>query len=227
MSLSQADERPPVWIIPARLRNPDAPLYALAVSVGVLFSFYPFLVLTLSFFRDILHWPAATDAVYLAIENYFPGDMVNVIRRRLPLGGRVQLASLLFLVFAANAIFRPLRFALNRALGTGERRSPWMNQAVYLGLAAVCSGLTLVSLILTSVERAPGSPCSSGCLPWRYLSWACFWFIGFCRATAPCARRLSLRRRRASLWNCSGMQFSSPRLTSGSCSTAPSARFTT
>ena len=60
-------------------------VYALAVAASLLLSFYPFLNVMLSFCRDVLRWPAAVDAVYVAMNDYLPGDLAAFLKRNLPL----------------------------------------------------------------------------------------------------------------------------------------------
>src|SRR5580658_226582 len=95
------------------LMETEAHVYALAIAASVLLSFYPFLTVMLSFCRNILHWPAAVQAIYLAIDDYFPGDLGVFIRHNPP-GASVQVGSMLLLLLTANGVFEPLEVALNR-----------------------------------------------------------------------------------------------------------------
>lgn len=124
-------------------------VYALAVAASVLLSFYPFLIVILSFCRDILHWPAAVDAVYLALNDYLPGDLGAFIKRNLPLRGTFQPVAMVLLLVTANGVFEPLEVALNRAWGVAANRSYLRNQLVSLGMIFLCGGLALLSLVLT------------------------------------------------------------------------------
>lgn len=135
------------------LMETEAHVYALAVSASVLLSFYPFLIVMLSLCRDTLHWPGAVDAIYLALNDYFPGDLGSFIKRNLPTGTHVQYTSLFLLLFTANGVFEPLEVALNRAWGVTENRSYLMNQLVALGLIFACGGLALISLMLTALNQ--------------------------------------------------------------------------
>lgn len=135
------------------LMETEAHVYALAVAASVLLAFYPFLIVMLSLCRNVLHWQAAVDAIYLALNDYFPGDLGNFIKRNLPQGGTVELTSMFLLLFTANAVFEPLEVALNRAWGVKENRSYLKNQLVSLGLIFACGGLALISLMLTAMNR--------------------------------------------------------------------------
>jgi membrane protein len=131
----------------------EAHVYALAVAASVLLSFYPFLIVMLSFCRNVLHSQAALDAVALALDDYFPGDLGNFIWRNLPARGHVQWVSMILLLFTANGIFEPLEVALNRAWKVPTNRSYLKNQLVALGLIFLCGGLALASLMLTAMNQ--------------------------------------------------------------------------
>ena len=95
-------------------------VYALAVAASALLSFYPFLVVMLSFCRNVLHWPTAADAIYLALNDYLPGDLGAFLKRNMPMRGTFQLTSMFLLLLTANGVFEPLEVALNRAWGVAE-----------------------------------------------------------------------------------------------------------
>jgi membrane protein len=132
----------------------EAHVYALAISASVLLAFYPFLVVMMSFCHNILHWRAAEQAIYLALNDFFARDAGEFLARNLsPWSvGKVGVTSMFLLLFTANAIFEPLEVALNRVWGVTENRSYLKNQLVSLGLALVCGGLALVSLMLTALN---------------------------------------------------------------------------
>ncbi len=131
----------------------EAHVYALAVSASVLLSFYPFLIVMLSFCRNILHWPAAVEAIYLALDDFMPGDLGAFIKRNLPLRGHLQLTSMFLLLFTANGVFEPLEVALNRIWGVRVNRSYLKNQLVSLGMIFLCGGLALVSFMLSALNQ--------------------------------------------------------------------------
>ena len=129
-------------------------VYALAISASVLLSFFPFCNVMLSFCRNVLHWRAAEEAIYLALNDYFPGEMATFLKRNLAFyGGRLQWTSMVLLLFTANGIFEPLEVALNRAGGEVKNRSYLKNQAVALGMIFLCGALALASLMLTGLNR--------------------------------------------------------------------------
>src|SRR6476659_3690481 len=134
------------------LSGTEVHVYALAISASVLLSFFPFLNVMLSMCRNVLHSRAAEDAIYLALNDYFPGELASFLKRNLAPQGQLQFTSMILLLFTANGIFEPLEVALNRAWGVTENRSYLRNQLVSLGLIFLCGGLSLLSLMLTAAN---------------------------------------------------------------------------
>jgi uncharacterized BrkB/YihY/UPF0761 family membrane protein len=135
------------------LSGTEVHVYALAISASVLLSFFPFLNVMLSVCRNLLHSRAAEDAIYLALNDYFPGELAGFLKRNLALQGQLQLTSMVLLLFTANGIFEPLEVALNRAWGEVKNRSYLKNQLVALGMIFLCGALALASLMLTALNR--------------------------------------------------------------------------
>src|SRR5450755_4682540 len=79
--------------------------------------------------------------------------MASFLKRNLALQGRLQLTSMVLLLFTANGIFEPLEVALNRAWGEVKNRSYLKNQLVALGMIFLCGALALLSLMLTAANR--------------------------------------------------------------------------
>jgi uncharacterized BrkB/YihY/UPF0761 family membrane protein len=152
---------PKKWLAAAQHTRPtlrylaetEAHVYALAVAASVLLSFYPFLVVMLSFCRNVLHWPAAVDAIYLSLNDFLPGDVGTFVKRNLILHGQLEYTSMFLLLFTANGVFEPLEVALNRAWGVKANRSYLKNQLVALGMIFACGGLALLSLMLSALNR--------------------------------------------------------------------------
>lgn len=139
------------------LMETEAHVYALAIAASVLLSFFPFLIVMVAFCRDVLHWPAAVQAINLALGDFFSGEPGEFIVRNLGeywavVGGKMHVTSMLLLLFTANGIFEPLEVALNRAWGVQVNRSYLRNQLISLGLIFACGGLALLSLMLTALN---------------------------------------------------------------------------
>ena len=114
------------------LSGTEVHVYALAISASVLLSFFPFLNVMLSLCRNVLHSRAAEDAIYLALNDYFPGELAGFLKRNLIGQGRLQVTSMILLLFTANGIFEPSEVALNRAWGDTVNRSYLKNQVIAL-----------------------------------------------------------------------------------------------
>ena len=151
-------EAPPWWSrfrpTARYLMETEAHVYALAVAASTLLAFFPFMTVMISFCRYTLKWPAAQDAIYLAITDFFPGEPGDFLVRNLQpyLLPKLQWGSMFLLLFTANGIFEPLEVALNRAWGVTENRTYLKNQIISLGLIFICGGLSLLSLMLTALN---------------------------------------------------------------------------
>lgn len=133
-------------------------VYAFSVAANVLLSFFPFLIVMMSLFRYVFRWDSGVDAINLALTDYFPDVLGEFISRNLTdtvehRGGKVQITSMLLLMFTANGIFEPLEVAFNRAWGIAANRSFLKNQLVSLGLIFGCGGLALLSIGLTALNQ--------------------------------------------------------------------------
>jgi membrane protein len=137
------------------LMETEVHVYAFAVAASVLLSLFPFLNVILSLCRNVLHWNAAVEAVYLALSDYFPGQVGDFIRNNVIVAvrdRRFQAGSLILLLFVANGVFEPLEVALNRAWGAAKNRPYWRNQLVSLGLIFACGTLALLSMMFTALN---------------------------------------------------------------------------
>src|SRR3954465_3885830 len=132
----------------------EAHVYALAIAASTLLAFFPFITVMLAFCRDVLKWPAAQQAIYLALGDFFAGEPGEFIVRNLQpyMAPKMHFASIFLLLFPANGIFEPLEVALNRAWGVAQNRSYVKNQIVSLGLIFLCGGLALLSMMLTALN---------------------------------------------------------------------------
>ncbi len=146
------------WRATARfLAQTESHVYALSIAASVLLSFFPFLIVVASICRYTLHWPAAVDAINLALMDYFPTEVGAFVVRNLSAAvsrnGPTQIISILLLLFTANGVFEPLEVALNRVWGVAENRSYVKNQILSFGLILFCGGLVMASLLLTAKDQ--------------------------------------------------------------------------
>src|SRR5579864_2930590 len=132
-------------------------VHALAVAASVLLSFFPFLIVMISLCRYGFRWPAAVNAIFIALNDYFPGEMGGFIKRNLVAvvesRGPMQITSLVLLLVTANGIFEPLEVALNSVWGAKANRSYWKNQLLSLGLIFLCGSLALLSFVLAALNQ--------------------------------------------------------------------------
>ena len=132
-------------------------VYAFSISAGMLLSFFPFLIVMLSLCRHVFHWRAGVNAIYFALDDYFPDVFGQFLRRNfeatIESRGQVQLLSLALLFFTATGIFVPLEVALNRAWKCTGNRSYIKNQLVGLGLTFACGALMLISIVFTALNN--------------------------------------------------------------------------
>jgi membrane protein len=128
-------------------------VYAFSVAANVLLSFFPFLIVMLSFARRVFGERAAVGAIDLALRDFFPDALGQFLERNLPQTGPIQLISIVLLLFTANGIFEPLEVGLNRVWGIRKNRSFFRNQIVSLGLIFICGGLALGSMMLTALNQ--------------------------------------------------------------------------
>jgi uncharacterized BrkB/YihY/UPF0761 family membrane protein len=129
-------------------------VYAFSVSAGMLLSFFPFLIVMLSLCQHVLRWKAAVNAIFFALDDYFPDAFGHFLRRNFEVTvashGPIQLVSIVLLFFTASGIFEPLEVALNRIWRCPSNRSYVKNQFVGLGLIFACGALMLLSTMLTA-----------------------------------------------------------------------------
>ncbi|MEJ5369180.1 MAG: YihY/virulence factor BrkB family protein [Bryobacteraceae bacterium] len=131
----------------------ESHVYAFAIAANVLLSFWPFMLVLIALFRNVMGWPAAITALYATIQDFFAGATGEFLAYNLEAitqwRRKVEWLSMLLLLFTANGIFLPLEVALNRAWGVKENRSLLKNQIVSMALIFVCGGLALFSAALT------------------------------------------------------------------------------
>jgi len=141
------------------LSQTEVHVYALAIAASVLLSFFPFLIVTLTVIRNVLHSPAAENALFSSLRDYLPGDLGGFVIHNLRINfakanhGRFQIVSTIFLLFTANGIFEPLEVALNRAWGVERNRSYLANQVLSFFLILLCGGLFVGSVLLTTANQ--------------------------------------------------------------------------
>jgi membrane protein len=139
------------------LIEPETHVFAFSIAANVLLAFYPFVLVMLSISKHVFHSTPAINALYVAIQDYFPGGTGFTIVRNLDLSlhqvRRMEWVSVLLLLLIANGVFLPLEVELNRAWGVVKGRNLLMNQLVSTGLIFTCGILALLSAAVTASGR--------------------------------------------------------------------------
>jgi len=161
------------WIHPT-LRywmQTEVHVFAFSVSANFLLSFFPFLIVMTAITERLLHWHAASLTIQVALQNYFPGSietwlwlgehnahngLLGIVTHQ-----RLQLFSILLLLFTANGIFEPLEVALNKVWGCKVNRNYVHNQFLSLGLIFACGILAMLSALFTGMHAALAGPLPS------------------------------------------------------------------
>jgi membrane protein len=156
--LDQIRPLPPEWKRTLHyLMETEGHVYAFSMAANVLLSFFPFLIVMISLCRYVFHWNGAEQAIYLALNDYFPDELGGFLTRNLHAAvgrrGPLQGFSIFLLLFTANGIFEPLEVALNRAWGITTNRSYVRNQMISLVMIFLTGGLVLASALLTAFNR--------------------------------------------------------------------------
>ena len=187
----------------------EAHVYALAISASTLLAFYPFLIVMLSFCRDVLRWPAAQQAIYLALGDFFAGEPGEFLVRNLqpwlvPQSAPRRRCSCCCSPPTAFSSRWKWRSTAHGA--STQNRSYVKNQLVSLGLIFACGGLALAFADAHGAEQPldrgrrravitqsePGSIfCCSNWPLCPFPSWLSSWSTGFCRIARSNRRRVA------------------------------------
>ena len=148
-----------LWPTLVYLFRLESHVFAFAISACLLLSYFPFLVLLLTFVEHILRWPGAAATVYAGVRAALPDDpglesfVVSNLRSAVAARGGPQALSALMLIFSSNGVFGPLEVALNRLWGFAEDRPYWRNVLLGLALASTL-GLLFVAGTLLGAKGA-------------------------------------------------------------------------
>jgi membrane protein len=128
-------------------------VYAFSIAANVLLSFYPFLIVSVAVASKFFSRATALASIDLALNDFFPDALGSFLRNNPPPRGKIEVISLILLLFTANGIFEPLEVALNNVWGIRTNRSFFRNQLVSLALIFICGGLALGSLLMTAFNQ--------------------------------------------------------------------------
>src|ERR1700691_5877229 len=115
-------------------------VYAFSVAANVLLSFYPFLIVSVAVASKFFSRATALSAIDLALNDFFPDALGSFLHNNPPPQGKIEIVSLILLLFTANGIFEPLEVALNHGWGVHKNRSFFRNQLVSLVLFLFVGG---------------------------------------------------------------------------------------
>jgi YihY family inner membrane protein len=130
--------------------------YAFSIAANAFLSFFPFSLILLAICRRWLHWQNAYQMVLELLRVHLPAgseyvihNLVAVVQGR----PRLQVMSVLMLLFTSSGVFLPLEIALNKVWGFRRNRNFIKNQCVSFALALASGILALVFiLVITPVQ---------------------------------------------------------------------------
>ena len=140
-SLSRLPEDPYSGLVSSTVKyllRTEVHTFAFSVAANAILSFFPFVLLLMTFIRQVFHSPVMNDVVVQLLRDFLPAGQDFVIRNLNALveaRNRAQVASLIILLFTSTGIFMPLEVALNRIWGFPNNRSYFGNQLISLALA--------------------------------------------------------------------------------------------
>src|SRR6516225_9472265 len=88
-------------------------VYSFSVAANVLLSFYPFLIVATALSSRVFGRATALAAIDFALRDFFPDALGNFLHNNPPPQGKIEIISLILLLFTANGIFEPLEVGLN------------------------------------------------------------------------------------------------------------------
>jgi membrane protein len=138
------------------LFSPEAHVYAFSIAANAYLSFFPFCLLLLTVCRRWLHWQGAYDVVLELLRSRLPVGTESLIRNLTVLvqgRPRLQLMSVVMLLFTTSGVFLPLEIALNRVWGFDRNRSLMRNQVRSFLLAMATGILAFFWILLTSAAQ--------------------------------------------------------------------------
>lgn len=141
-------------------------VYALAsaIAFNALLSFFPFVLLLLSFCRNVLRSRPAFDAVLQMLRDYLPTGQDFIIRNlqaAVASFGKGEVVSVAMLLFTSSGILIPIQIALNRAWGAppkpqgmgGQLIKDFKDQAMAFAIILVCGLMGLASISLVALSQ--------------------------------------------------------------------------
>jgi membrane protein len=133
------------------LLTTESHVYAFSIAANTLLSFFPFVLILLGVFERWFHWRGAADALVQILNANLPlGANVVVKGLEALLAGRrrIQIFTVIVMLYGSSGVFLPLEVALNKVWGIMHNRSLWKNLAISFVLAFLSGLIALLSITL-------------------------------------------------------------------------------
>jgi YihY family inner membrane protein len=130
--------------------------YAFSIAANVYLSFFPFTLLLLTVCRRWLRWESAYNEILDLLRIHLPVGADSIIRNLSQLAQarpRLQLISVVVLVFTSSGVFLPLEVALNKVWSIRRNRSFVKNQAMSFFLAVTTGLMAFLSILLSTAAQ--------------------------------------------------------------------------
>jgi membrane protein len=122
-------------------------VYAFSIAANALLAFFPFTLILLGICDKWLHWAGAYNAILELIQANLPAGAEFIIRGlSVLLAGRqrIQIATMILMVYASSGVFFPLEVAFNKMWGFERNRSLFINLLLSFFLAIFSGGFALL-----------------------------------------------------------------------------------
>jgi membrane protein len=127
--------------------------YAFSIAANAYLSFFPFTFILLVVCQRWLHWEGAYQIVLQLLRIHLPAGADSVIHNLTQVvqgRPRLQLISVVMLLFTSSGVFLPLEVALNKIWGFKNNRSFLKNQAMSFAVAVVFGVVALFTIVATT-----------------------------------------------------------------------------
>jgi uncharacterized BrkB/YihY/UPF0761 family membrane protein len=125
-----------------------------ALGFFALLGFYPFCLLLLWVFGDLLQSPAGESVIRETLREYYPEAQAFLVRNLETSveqhRSEITHAAVFWILLGAAGVFIPLETALNAAFGATAHRPYWRNQVVGFLLTSAGVGLAFVFVLVTA-----------------------------------------------------------------------------
>ena len=132
--------------------------YAFSIAANAYLSFFPAVLIMLAICRRWLHWDRAYRMIIQLLQVHLPHGSESVIVNLIVVAQgkpRLQVVSVIMLLFTSSGVFLPLEIALNKVWRFPRNRSFLKNQVMCFFLAVAVGILALLFIIaITPLQAA-------------------------------------------------------------------------